>query len=426
MCLSNGPVMERPVSTNLKVWVALVGLPVMLTAQEPDSRWRLSGFGTLGLASNSTDLVEYSRELSQPKGTTRRLNAKLDSRLGLQVNVNLSEDFSFVGQVVSKYRYDGTFTPDLSWAFLSYTPTSGAQVRVGRLGWDVFQLADTRNVGYSNLWARPPLDFYGPLQVSSMDGGDIAWSTPLGEGQSLRLKVSAGQVWEKIPTSFPGEDQELKGGKLLGSLAEFQGENLNFRVAYARFRTTRDFITPVASLREGVYAFALLLNDPLLARQADAMVFKDQVFHYYSAGLNWQQGPLRIDGVAARVNSGALFSTLNAGYASIGYRVEAVVPYVLASRIATSNPTPYVGALPGLGPQGAAVAEGIQRFLTNSNADQKTVALGLRWDFHPKAALKIQVDRVSADSKATMLWPHTSPGWDGKATLASVVLDFVF
>ena len=410
----------------MKPWAALAVLSLTLTAQEADSKWRFSGFGTLGLASNSTDLVEYSRELSQPRGTSRSLNAKLDSRLGLQVNVDLSEDFSFVGQVVSKYRYDGTFTPDLSWAFLSYAPTSGVQVRAGRLGWDVFQLSDTRNVGYSNLWVRPPVDFYGPLQVSSMDGGDVAWTTPFGEGQSLRLKVSAGQVWEKLPTSFPGVVQELKGGKLLGALAEYQGENLNFRVAYMRFRTAQDFIAPVASLREGVYAFATLLNDPGLARQADAMVFKDQVFQYYSAGLNWQQGPLRIDAVGARVNSGALFSTLNAGYASVGYRVGAVVPYLLASRIATANPAPYVGALPGLGPQGAAVAEGIQRFLTNSNADQNTVALGLRWDFHPKAALKVQVDRASADPKATMLWPEPKPAWNGKATVSSVVLDFVF
>jgi hypothetical protein len=298
---------------------------------------------------------------------------------------------------------------------------------LGRLGWDVFQLADTRNVGYSNLWVRPPVDFYGPLQVSSMDGGDIAWSAPLGEGQSLRFKASAGQVWEKIPTNLPGEYQELKGAKILGALAEFQGENLNFRVAYTRVRMTRDFVPALVSLREGVQAFASLLNDPQLARQADALVFKDQVFSYYTAGMNWQKGPVRIDVVGAKVDSGAaLFTTLNAGYASFGYRVGTVVPYLLVSRISTANPTPYVGALPGLGPQGVALASGITEFISHSNADQKTVALGLRWDFHPKAALKFQVDRVSANPKDTLLWPEPKPGWDGKDTVATVVLDFVF
>ncbi len=413
--------------TRLNCWAVLAALPVVLTAQDVDPGWRFSGFGTLGLAASTTDKAEYLRELSQPHGTTRSLDPRLDSRLGLQVNVSLSEDFSFVGQVVSKYRYDQTFTPDLSWAFLSYAPTSGVQVRVGRLGWDVFQLAESRYVGFSNLWARPPVDFYGPLQVFSMDGGDVAWSTSLGEGQSLRLKVSAGQAWEKMPTRVHGEYQELKGGKLLGSLAEFQGENLHFRVAYARFQPARDFIPSVVGLREGVLTFATLMNDPALAQQAEAMVLKDRVFHYYSAGLNWQQGPLRLDVVGARIRSNSgLFSSCNSGYASLGYRVGEVVPYLLLSRIATANPTPYVGALPGLGAQGAALAGGIQAFVASSNANQKAVALGLRWDIHPKVALKVQVDRMSADPNATLLWLQPQPGWDGKATLASVVLDFVF
>jgi hypothetical protein len=110
----------------------------------------------------------------------------------------------------------------------------------------------------------------------------------------------------------------------------------------------------------------------------------------------------------------------------VGYRVGAVVPYLLVSRISTLNPTPYVGALPGLGPQGAALAAGITEFVAHSNANQHTVALGLRWDFHPKAALKVQVDHVSSDPNATLLWSQTTPGWNGKATIASVVLDFVF
>ena len=234
-----------------RTWVAFTLVSMTLIAQEPETRWRFSGFGTLGLAYTSSHTAEYSRELSQPRGTGHDLDPKLDSRLGLQVNVNLTDDLSFVGQVISKYRFDQTFTPDLSWAFLSYNPSSGLQLRAGRLGWDVFQLADTRNVGYSYLWARPPVDFYGPLQISSLEGGDIAWTTSIGEGQSLRLKVSAGQTWEKLPAAAPGEYLDFKGGKLLGALAEFQGEKLNFRVAYARFRPAKDFPASVGAIARG-------------------------------------------------------------------------------------------------------------------------------------------------------------------------------
>ena len=406
---------------------ALVVCSLTLSAQEADTKWRLSGFGRLGLASSSTDTAGYQRDLSQPRGVGHSPDPKLDSRLGFQVNYNLTDEVSLVGQAISKYRYDHTFSPDLSWAFLSYAPTSGLQIRLGRLGWDVFQLADTRNVGYSYPWARPSVEFYGPLQVSSLDGLDAAWTTPIDEGRSLRFKVSAGRTSEKVPLGSESQYLDLSGGKLFGTLVEFQGENLNLRMAYAQLQTTKDFPSSVLSLRSGVETFASLLHDPALARQAESMVFKDQVYHYYSAGLSWQQGPWRFDAVGAKVNSrSALVSSLRSGYASIGYRVGEVLPYLLTSRVYTNQPDPYVGALPGLGPQGVALAEGITQFVVHSRGDQSSTALGLRWDFHPKAALKVQVDQVNSATKATFLMTEVKPGWNGKATVASVVLDFVF
>src|SRR5664279_1240831 len=95
-----------------KVWLSLMGLSLTLSAQEPAGSWRLSGFGTLGLAASSTDRVEYTRDRTQPKGITKDLSPKLDSRLGVQVNLNLRDDLELVGQVVSTYRYDGTYNPE--------------------------------------------------------------------------------------------------------------------------------------------------------------------------------------------------------------------------------------------------------------------------------------------------------------------------
>ena len=116
-------------SLGMRVWLTLVALALPLAAQEGDCRVKVSGFGTLGLAASSSDRAEYVREPTQPRGVLRSLNPSLDSRLGLQVNLNLGADFSFVGQTISKYRFDHTFKPDISWAFLSYKPTSSIQAR---------------------------------------------------------------------------------------------------------------------------------------------------------------------------------------------------------------------------------------------------------------------------------------------------------
>jgi hypothetical protein len=412
----------------MKSWAMIAILSLPLTAEDTGSRWHTSGFGTLGLAFNSTNQAEYSRDPTQPIGVGRSLDPNLDSRLGLQLNLTLTNELSFVAQAVSKYRYDHTFTPQITWGFLSYMPTSGIQARAGRVGWDVFPLSDTRDVGYSYLWARPPVDFYGILQVSCLDGGDLSYTTPIGGDRNLRLKVSLGRASQNdtIPIRG-GSNISLSGTRLFGSLAEFQGDALTVRLAYARANPIRNFPAPITDLQAGLDGYGLALQDPGLTQQADNLDFSANRFQFYSLGIEWQAGPLRVNSAVAEVRSGnGPIPNMKNGYVSVGYRLGAVVPYVLVSRLVTDHHAPYVGALPNLGPQGAALANGVAALMSNEGASQSTVTLGQRWDFHPKAALKAQVDRVMADAEYPLLWQNTKPGWSGNATVASITLDFVF
>ncbi|MEI6473143.1 MAG: hypothetical protein WCO20_10925, partial [Holophagaceae bacterium] len=68
----------------------------------------------------------------------------------------------------------------------------------------------------------------------------------------------------------------------------------------------------------------------------------------------------------------------------------------------------------------------VTSFVQHQRANQTTYALGVRWDFHPKAALKLQVDHITGEPKDLMLWLNVRSGWEGKATVGSVTLDFVF
>ena len=416
-------------SSCFKTWVAFSILLQTLGAQEEDCRIKFSGFGTLGVVASNTDLAEYVREPNQPRGAKRSLDPSLDSRLGLQGNLNLGADLSFVGQVISKYRWDKTFTPDVSWAFLSWKPASSFELRAGRLGFDVFQIADTRNVGYSYLWVRPPVDFFGPLMLSSLDGGDITWSHNLEDGLNLRLKVAAGKTApiDKVPFGNEGDYVPLGGSKLFGTVAEVDWRDLNVRLSYARAQPSEKFPAPITDMEDGLRAYAAILQDPGLALQADGLDFRNNCFHYFSAGLNWQRGPLRMEVVGAQVRTGrGPIPDLRSGYLSVGYRLGAFVPYFLASRIVSSPQPLYLGGLPNLGPQAAALAAGVSGFIQHQRANQTTIAAGLRWDFLPRTALKVQVDRVSGNRNDVMLWLNVQHGWEGQATLGTITLDFVF
>lgn len=147
-----------------------------------DGRATLRGFGTLGLTHNSSGDAGYIRDISQPDGPAGTWSAHVDSRLGLQLDWRIHDQLTAVVQGLSRYNYEGRYDPELSWAFLRYSPDPAVQLRLGRIGLDTYMLADSRDVGYSYLWARPPVDYYGNRHISHIDGGDITVIRPFGSG----------------------------------------------------------------------------------------------------------------------------------------------------------------------------------------------------------------------------------------------------
>ena len=164
------------------------------------------GFGTLGVAQSDNGQAQLVRDLSQPQGVQAAWSVKTDSVFGLQANVSLNEQTEAVIQAVSRYRYNGSTTPELTWAFLSHDFSPDFSARLGRLGTEFYMLADSRLVGYANLTVRPPSDYYGPLVISYFDGIDLNATTKMNAGPLqglLRSKLFAGYAAEKTPFVAP-------------------------------------------------------------------------------------------------------------------------------------------------------------------------------------------------------------------------------
>lgn len=77
-------------------------------------------------------------------------------------------------------------------------------------------------------------------------------------------------------------------------------------------------------------------------------------------------------------------------------------------------------------PQAATMDPLIAAVLKRTHMDQQTTTLGLRWDFARNLDLKAQFDWVQGDASSTLLYDHVQPGWDGRTTVFSIALDFVF
>lgn len=380
----------------------------------------IGGFGTIGGAYNANAEAEFIRDRSQPEGAADgRFDLGLDSRLGVQINWRPNEPLEGVLQLVAKRRYDGTYRPQLSWAFLGYAFDPDIRLRVGRLGYDVYLMSDSRDVGYSYLWVRPPVDYFGQVHYSHLDGLDLTVSRVLGDGV-LKGKLFAGLLNE-TGTSPQGEDYEMEGSTLWGGYLDYQDPHWQMRagVGVMRLRHEFELYAPLLDALRGT-------GVPEAVALAGDLEVADKDFYFVSTGIGYDAGPLQSQFQLRYlwVDTPSYADNV-AGYWSLGYRLGRWTPYIVYSRIKSEHRHLDTG-LPDRNPYYAAINDGVEQILQATQVDQETLSLGARFDFARNAALKLQVDWVHSRDNPSLLWLDPDPDWDGRATLFSAALDFVF
>jgi hypothetical protein len=360
----------------------------------------LGGFGTLGVARSSDESAEFVRDLSQPQGLTRDWSIDTDSILGIQANVGFSPELRAAVQAVARYRFDGAYEPEISWAFLGYTPTPVWTVRAGRLGTEFYMLSDSRMVGYSYLTVRPPVDFYGTLPFNSVDGLDVAAAAPFAGGL-INGKLYAGLSREQSPW----EDLQfnMSGSRLVGGYLDYRKGDWQIRLGHARVRFESDL--PI----DDFYAL-------LPTATADELRVKDHWTSFSSLGLVYDKGPLQTQLMIGKTdNEQATFQDTWSGYFILAYRVHNWTPFIGLSA-AKSTAKALDHPIPGY----------TDAYQANFHTDQRTLFLGARWDFHANMALKAQVDIIRGDPSSTFLYRWETADWDGSMNVFSLSWDFVF
>lgn len=413
----------NPLLTRLLIFM-LIGwdsLSCVALAESPfnSETFSLSGFGTLGGAYNIDGQAGFIRDLSQPEGARGNgFDWNIDSRLGLQATWKPREDFESTVQVVSKYRSDGSYRPQVTWAFLKYAINPNLLARAGRLGADIYLQADSRDVGYAYLWIRPPVDYFGQLFASYFDGADFTIARELGQGV-LKGKLYAGQAVETIPADGGGQ-YALDGTTVAGGHIEYQHVNWLFRVSYASIHLKNESsVGPLlAVLRStGVpQAIALAQEMSLAGKHAD----------FFGMGVAYDEGPLQSQLAINHLSSDSLtFPDNTAGYFSVGYRIGSWIPYFIYSRTQSDDNKQFTTGLPSIPPFDT-INAGVAQAISAGQTNQETFSLGVRYDFTRNADIKLQLDRIDSRINPSLLWKEPDPDWDGQETIISATLDFIF
>lgn len=398
-------------------WLAASGLA---GAVEHDSPLTLRGFGTLGVARSDQERAEYVRDLSQPSGLTRRWTAKVDSVLGIQANLRFSPEREGVVQLISRSRYDGSFRPEVSWAFLRQEITPDVELRLGRLGTEFYLHADSRWVGYAHTTVRPPPDFYGPLVFYHFDGIDASASAGLDGGSVLRGKLYYGRSPETTPF-YPPITWRVAGSKIMGGHLDLQRGPWHWRLAHARIEFGPHEI-PLNALADAILAQRSLsaLTPIDLIGLAPELSTVGKTSRFDSLGFVYDEGPLRIQGMLGNIrHQSAAYAHSRAAFVVASYRLGSLTPYLGFSRAKSTERKLNSPLLPPIEALAQAVLEIPQ-------VDQRTLTIGGRWDFQEHWALKLQYDRLVGAPTSRFLFRGADVQWSGRMQVVSLALDFAF
>ena len=395
----------------------LIGAPVVHAQDFDAGRFTVRGFGTLGATTHGTDGIEFRRHVGQAHGVAADdVDFGVDSIAGLQFDAKLNSRFDLVVQGVSRMRADGDWSPRISQGFLRYSPDDSLVLRAGRIGYDIYLLAESRQVGYSYLPVRPSPEFYGQITNDDIDGLDVSYTRRMGRGL-VRARLFGGGGSGEL--AFANDTHSDTTGDVYGATFDYIFRGWTARVAFVQFNYDAGDEIPLltGALRATGFPSAISVADDL-----DKDVYRSQGVQI---GMAYDDGPMLAQLMYGAVTSDSLSGPeFDKTYALFGYRLKQWTPFVSFASSSDRHPIRDAGLpyIPMLAPLNAAVVQ-IQQA---TRSTQHTTSLGVRYDLSSHVDFKLQVDRINVRDSSLMFDHRPAPGTPYDLTVVAATVDFVF
>jgi hypothetical protein len=402
--------------------IALAFTPAWAKADDTGSSiFAFNGFGTLGIVHSSDSLADFVATGLEPNGAgyTRAWSASVDSLVGGQVTANITPQLAAVVQLIAQQNYNDTYWPHVEWANVKYQFSPDVDVRIGRIVEPTFILSDSREVGYSNPWVRPPAELYSINPITSLDGLDASYRVHLGEVTNT-LQANYGR---NLTFQFPGHSR-LDSSSVWGLYDNTEYGAVLLHLGYAA--TVITVSSAATNLFDGFRQFGQQGVD--IAQTYEAV---DKSVTFLTVGASYNPGHWFTMAEWARARSDSFIGVSSSWYVSSGYRVGVFTPYLTYAQV-----TEGIRSVAGLNlsdlpvsvqPAAAALNSGLNALIATRPV-QYTSSAGVRWDFRQNFDFKLQLDRINpgAGSPGTLI--NIQPGFvpGSTAYILSAAIDVVF
>lgn len=274
---------------------------------------------------------------------TEKSDLQTLSLFGLQGTFALDRNTDAVLQMVSRGNED--WDTELEWGYLRHQFRTGTEVRAGKMRLPLFMESETLEIGYGQVWARPPEAVYDPVPVRSYLGGDLAHTFNF-DSSSLETRLFSGHLDDEADSLGQTVDVELRN--LIGFTANWT-----------------DYIWTI----RGVYGKA----DATVTNLSD-----DDKAEFIGLGASYDDGAWLMMSELTRVKVDGVFQNTDSAYITFGRRISEVTPYVTASWIESKDNFKRDGLfLPG----GTVPLDVL-------DIRRQAYSLGFRWDMVPSVAMK--------------------------------------
>lgn len=368
----------------------------------------ISGFGTAALTATDTDDAEFAR-YNQASGVRKSPRPGVDSNFGIQGTAKISDALSFTAQGLARKNARDSWGAELSWAFAKYKINEELSVRVGRIGMPIYMISDFRQVGYANTMIRPPAEVYRQVTGDSYDGADVMYQHSFGD-TTLTAQVGVGNMNARVP-----DDNRIRYKP--ATSINIVAENGPFTVRFGRVDAKLTF--EGSELLDGLFATLRRVNMPQVINDLNVTEV-DGSFTSLGFTMDYKNFLVQSEYAVRRTDTRVIHDTTSY-YTMLGYRYGKITPYYYYGNIKQDDDRTYKG-LPTTGPL-AALTAGVNGLMKAGL--QSTNAVGVRWDFHKSAALKVQVDHVKPRDGAGA-FIKAKPGFNDAVNVYAAGIDFVF
>jgi hypothetical protein len=338
-----------------------------------------SGFASIGVGRVLDDDDTFPEVDLTGKNSfyDNEISFKPDSMFALQAIADLSDGLSFTTQVVG--RGASNFDANLEWAYITYRLSDSWSFSAGRKRVPLFYFSDFLDVGYAYHWIRPPISVYAQ-EMTSFDGVQGTYSFPFGNWDTNityyygTSQFDAESFDNNDTTTMAGrDDSEIEYDALTGIVFDASYDWLRLRATYSQTQLAVRTVIPAL----GPSKITLL----------------DEVADFFGVAVfltpnNWTIGAEYIEFEFDDVVNGE-----ENWYVTAGYRIDSFMPHITYTHSENKDN----------------ISDG---------PDLDNITVGLRWDFHPSAAIKFEYSENDVDAGAG--------GTDSDAELLAMSIDLFF